>query len=156
MLKLVAFLAMATLVAPSVPVLAAERIYCATSDAVLNMSLESGFSRKDPRKLVHFRGVAAVKGNDAPAELRRFQINSDVLQQYWMDGKELRFQIRAFLPAEKPTTEVELSILTQRGSDQDQRFKGSYALKAARLDTATRTPLDTIVAHEAPIFCAIK
>ncbi|UJW76192.1 hypothetical protein [Rhizobium sp. SL42] len=156
MLKLVASLALAVLVAVSGPAYAAGRIYCATSDAVLNMSLESGFSKKDPKKLVHFRGVAAVKGSGAPPDLGRFEINSDMLQQYWMDGREMRFQIRAFLPAKKPTAQIELSVLTQRRSDQEPSFKGSYALNVARLTGDTKAPRETIVSHEAPIFCTIK
>ena len=149
MLKLVASLALAVLIADGQAAYAAGRIYCATSDAVLNMSLESGFSKKDAKKLVHFRGIAAVKGPGAPPELGRFEINSDMLQQYWMDGKEMRFQIRAFL-------QIELSVLTRRGSDQEQSFKGSYALQVARLTGDTKAPRETIVSHEAPIFCTIK
>ncbi|CAH0339656.1 hypothetical protein [Rhizobium sp. CECT 9324] len=156
MLKLVASLALAVLIADGQAAYAAGRIYCATSDAVLNMSLESGFSKKDAKKLVHFRGIAAVKGPDAPPELGRFEINSEMLQQYWMDGKEMRFQIRAFLPEKKPTAQVELSVITQRGSDQEASFKGSYALKVSRLAVDKKAPRETIISHEAPIFCAIK
>ena len=50
---------------------AAERIYCASSDKAVDMSLESGFSSRDQEKLVHFRGMAGVKDPASVAARRK-------------------------------------------------------------------------------------
>ncbi len=88
------------------PAGAIERIYCASSDPVLDMSLESGFSSKDQEKLVHFRGMAGLKDKAAPPGFRRFQIKSDMLRQYWIDDRDLRFSIHAFAPEDEPLYRV--------------------------------------------------
>lgn len=135
---------------------AAERIYCASSDKTVDMSLESGFSSKDQEKLVHFRGMAGVKDAAAPREFRRFQINSDMLRQYWIDGRDLRFSIQTFTPASQPVYRVTMSMLTARNSDAATRFDGRYELKVEKLNMGSTVGADILVSHKAAIYCDIK
>lgn len=135
---------------------AAERIYCASSDAVLDMSLESGFSKNDDQKLIHFRGVAGIKGKAAPAELRRFQMNSEMIRQYWVDQTDLRFSLQADFPNRQPQYRFSLSLLTTRKSSADPRFDGKYTMSLLRLQDQGATEGEAILDHSAPIFCAIK
>jgi hypothetical protein len=136
------------------PADAAERIYCASSDPVVDLSLESGFSSKDQEKLVHFRGMAGVKDKSAPSGFRRFQINSEMLRQYWIDDRDLRFSIHAFAPEREPLYRVTMSMITDRGSAT--RFKGRYDLKVEKLKMGSTVGAETIIAHEGAIFCDIK
>jgi hypothetical protein len=140
----------------AMPAMAAERIYCAASDAVANISLESGFSRNDEQRLNHFRGIAGVKGEAVPAEFRRFEINSDMLRQYWTDDRDLRFSLQAFSSAKSPAYRVTLSIVTLREAKSDPRFEGSYRLAVQKLTPGSRVDGETLLDQEAPIFCAIK
>ena len=133
---------------------AAERIYCVASDPVVDLSLESGFSSKDQEKLVHFRGMAGVKDKSAPTGLRRFQISSDMLRQYWIDDRDLRFSIHAFAPEREPLYRVTMSMITDRSSAT--RFKGQYDLKVEKLKMGSTVGAETIIAHEGAIFCDIK
>lgn len=135
---------------------AAERIYCASSDAVVDMSLESGFSKKDDQKLIHFRGVAGIKGKMAPAELRRFQMNSEMIRQYWVDQTDLRFSLQADFPNRQPQYRLSISLLTARKSSGDLRFNGKYTMSLMRLQDQGATEGEAILDHSAPIFCAIK
>ncbi|ODS58936.1 MAG: hypothetical protein ABS40_01020 [Agrobacterium sp. SCN 61-19] len=145
------------LLCPTVtPAAAIERIYCATSDSVIDMSLESGFSSKDQEKLVHFRGVAGVKDKAAPSGFRRFQIRSDMLRQYWIDDRDLRFSIHAFAPEGKPLYRVTISMLTDRNSDTAMRFKGRYDLKVEKLAAGGSASAETVIAHKGDIFCDVK
>lgn len=136
------------------PAEAIERIYCAASDTVIDMSLESGFSSKDQEKLLHFRGMAGVKDKAAPSGFRRFQIRSDMLRQYWIDDRDLRFSIHAFAPEGKPLYRITMSMLTDRNSDTAMRFKGRYDLKVETL--ALGGGGETVIAHEGDIFCDVK
>lgn len=140
----------------ALPAAAIERIYCASSDPVLDMSLESGFSSKDQEKLVHFRGMAGVKDKVAPSGFRRFQIRSEMLRQYWIDDRDLRFSIHAFAPEDKPLYRVTVSMLTGRNSDTAMRFKGHYDLKVEKLASGSGTRADTVIAHKGDIFCDVK
>jgi hypothetical protein len=138
------------------PAHAIERIYCAASDTVIDMSLESGFSSKDEEKLVHFRGMAGVKDKAAPAGFKRFQINSEMLRQYWIDDRDLRFSIQAFTPKDAPVYRVTMSMITDRSSDTARQFKGRYALKVEKLKMGTTVGADTILDHDGSIFCDIR
>lgn len=138
----------------ALPVVAAERIYCASSDPVVDLSLESGFSSKDQEKLVHFRGMAGVKDKAVPTGFRRFQINSGMLRQYWIDDRDLRFSIQAFAPEREPLYRVTMSMITDRGSAT--RFKGRYDLKVEKLKMGSAVGAETLVAHTGDIFCDIK
>ncbi|MDH4439269.1 MAG: hypothetical protein QE284_02690 [Rhizobium sp.] len=140
----------------AMPANAAERIYCAASDAVVNISLESGFSKKDEEQLIHFRGIAGVKGDAVPPEFRRFEINSDMLRQYWTDDRDLRFSLQAFSPPKAPVYRVTLSILTSRKANSEPRFEGSYRLAVQKLKSGSRVDGEILLDHDAPIFCAIK
>ncbi len=138
------------------PAEAIERIYCASSDPVVDMSLESGFSSKDQEKLVHFRGMAGVKDKAAPDSFRRFQIRSEMLRQYWIDDRDLRFSVHAFAPERDPLYRVTMSMITDRSSDTATRFKGRYALKVEKLKMGSIVGAETIIAHEGTIFCDVK
>ena len=138
------------------PALAAERIYCAASDAVANISLESGFSRSDEQRLNHFRGIAGVKGDAVPSDFRRFDINSEMLRQYWTDDRDLRFSLQYFSPARVPDYRVTISILTSRKANSDTRYEGSYHLTVQRLAAGSRINGDILIDQEAPMFCTIK
>jgi hypothetical protein len=140
----------------AMPAAAAERIYCAASDAVANISLESGFSRNDEERLNHFRGIAGVKGDAVPAEFRRFEINSDMLRQYWTDDRDLRFSLQLFSSPRTPAYRITLSILTSRKSNSAPRFEGSYRLAVQKLNPGSRIKGEILLDQEAPIFCAIK
>ena len=140
----------------AMPALAAERIYCAASDAVVNISLESGFSKKDEQQLIHFRGIAGVKGEVVPPDFRRFEINSEMLRQYWTDDHDLRFSLQAYSPPKSAIYRVTLSILTSRKSISDPRYEGSFRLAVQKLTPGSRVDGDLLLDHEAPIFCAIK
>lgn len=141
-------------VAPAVQ--AAERIYCASSDKAVDMSLESGFSSKDQEKLVHFRGIAGVKEATTPPEFRRFQINSDMLRQYWIDDRNLRFSIQAFAPPGQPAYRVTMSMLTDRTSNTAMRFNGRYDLKIEKLNLGSTAGAKTVLTHQGVIFCDVK
>lgn len=147
---------MLTLCLWAMPASAAERIYCAASDTVANISLESGFSRNDEQRLNHFRGIAGVKGDAIPADFRRFEINSDMLRQYWTDDRDLRFSLQAYSPPKSPVYRVTLSILTSREDNSATRFEGSYRLAFQKLKPGSRVKGDILLDQEAPIFCAIK
>lgn len=138
------------------PAMAAERIYCAASDTVANISLESGFSRNDEQRLNHFRGIAGVKGDAIPPEFRRFEINSEMLRQYWTDDRDLRFSLQLFSSPRTPAYRITLSILTSRKSNSATRFEGSYRLAVQKLSPGSRVKGDILLDQEAPIFCAIK
>ncbi|PLK71924.1 hypothetical protein C0V73_07445 [Rhizobium sp. TH135] len=138
------------------PAEAIERIYCAASDTVIDMSLESGFSNKDQEKLVHFRGMAGVKDKAAPSGFRRFQITSEMLRQYWIDDRDLRFSIHAFAPQREPLYRVTMSMITDRSSDTEMRFKGRYAMKVEKLKMGGTAGAETIITHEGSIFCDVK
>lgn len=138
------------------PAGAIERIYCASSDPVLDMSLESGFSSKDQEKLVHFRGMAGLKDKAAPPGFRRFQIKSDMLRQYWIDDRDLRFSIHAFAPEDQPLYRVTMSMITDRTSDKATRFKGRYDLKVEKLKLGSTVGAELVITHEGPIFCDVK
>lgn len=138
------------------PAEAIERIYCATSDAVIDMSLESGFSSKDQEKLVHFRGMAGVKDKAAPAGFKRFQINSEMLRQYWIDDRDLRFSIHAFQPPDQPVYRVTMAMRTDRSSDTAMQFKGRYDLRVEKLRTGSTVGSETVIEHEGQIFCDVK
>jgi hypothetical protein len=140
----------------AMPANAAERIYCAASDAVVNVSLESGFSKKDEQQLIHFRGIAGVKGEAVPPDFRRFEINSDMLRQYWTDDHDLRFSLQAFSPPKSPVYRVTMSIVTSRKANSDPRFEGSYRLAVQKLMPGSRVDGETLLDHEAPLFCAVK
>ncbi len=135
---------------------AAERIYCASSDKAVDMSLESGFSSRDQEKLVHFRGMAGVKDPAAPREFRRFQINSEMLRQYWIDGRDLRFSIQTFTPPSQPVYRVTMSMRTERSDATATRFNGDYELKVEKLKGGSTVGADVLVSHSAAIFCDIK
>lgn len=135
---------------------AIERIYCASSDPVVDLSLESGFSNKDQEKLVHFRGMAGVKDKAVPAGFKRFQINSDMLRQYWIDDRDLRFSIQAFAPSDTPLYRVTMSMITDRSSDTARQFKGRYDLRVEKLKMGAPVGAETIIDHEGSIFCDIK
>jgi hypothetical protein len=135
---------------------AAERIYCASSDKTVDMSLESGFSSKDQEKLVHFRGMAGVKDAAAPREFRRFQINSEMLRQYWIDDSDLRFSIQTFTPPSQPVYRVTMSMRTARSSQTATRFDGRYELKVEKLKMGSTVGADILVSHTSAIFCDIK
>jgi hypothetical protein len=138
------------------PAMAAERIYCAASDAVANISLESGFSRNDEQRLNHFRGIAGVKADAIPPEFRRFEINSEMLRQYWTDDRDLRFSLQSFSPPRAPAYRITLSILTSRKSNSAPRFEGSYRLAVQKLNPGSRVEGEILLDQEASIFCAIK
>ncbi len=138
------------------PAEAIERIYCASSDPVVDMSLESGFSSKDQEKLVHFRGMAGVKDKATPAGFKRFQINSEMLRQYWIDERDLRFSIQAFAPSDAPLYRVTMSMRTDRSSDTAMQFKGRYDLKVEKLKMGSIVGADIILDHEGAIFCDVK
>ena len=145
------------LLCPTVtPAAAIERIYCATSDSVIDMSLESGFSSKDQEKLVHFRGMAGVKDKATPSGFRRFQIRSDMLRQYWIDERDLRFSIHAFAPEREPLYRVSVAMITDRGSTTAKRFTGRYDLKVVKLKMGSAVGGEQILSHEGDIFCDIK
>ncbi|PYB77356.1 hypothetical protein [Rhizobium wuzhouense] len=140
----------------ALPGMAAERIYCAASDAVVSASLETGFSKKDEQQLIHFRGIAGVRDNVVPPEFRRFELNSDMLRQHWTDGHDLRFSMQAFSPPKSPVYRVTMSIVTSRETDKDPRYEGTYHLAVQHLVPGSRVEGDILLDHEAPIFCAIK
>ncbi len=140
----------------AVPAAAIERIYCASSDPILDMSLESGFSSKDQEKLVHFRGMAGVKDKAAPSGFQRFQITSKMLQQYWIDERDLRFSIHAFAPEREPLYRVSVAMITDRGSSTAKRFTGRYDLKVVKLKMGSAVGGEQILSHEGDIFCDIK
>lgn len=138
------------------PAEAIERIYCASSDPVVDMSLESGFSSKDQEKLVHFRGMAGVKDKAAPEGFRRFQITSEMLRQYWIDDRDLRFSIQSFTPSREPLYRVTMAMITDRSSDTAMRFKGRYDLKVERLKMGSTVGAETVITHQGSIFCDVK
>jgi hypothetical protein len=156
MAKKILALAFAFLCSLVTPAEAIERIYCASSDPVVDMSLESGFSSKDQEKLVHFRGMAGVKDKAAPTGFRRFLITSDMLRQYWIDDRDLRFSIHAFAPEKQPLYRVTMSMITDRTSDTATRFKGRYDLKVEKLKLGSTVGAEAIISHEGVIFCDIK
>lgn len=135
---------------------ALERIYCASSDKSIDMSLESGFSSKDQEKLVHFRGMAGVKDATAPREFRRFQINSAMLRQYWIDDRDLRFSIQAVTPPDQPIYRVTMYLRTDRSSNTATRFKGRYDLKVEKLKSGGSAGSETMITHDGTIFCDVK
>ncbi|MGL3606012.1 hypothetical protein ACSV9I_05830 [Rhizobium sp. G187] len=151
-LVLVALLSVSSPVAVS----AAERIYCAASDSMLDMSLESGFSKKDEQKLIHFRGVAGLKDKRAPAELRRFQMDSEMIRQYWTDDRDLRFSLQAVFPKREPVYRLTLSLLTTRKSADTLRFEGEYVMALTRLGATASAGAQAVLEYRAPIFCSIK
>lgn len=138
------------------PAMAIERIYCATSDSIIDMSLESGFSNKDQERIVHFRGMAGVKDKAAPAGFQRFQITSKMLKQYWIDERDLRFSIHAFAPEREPLYRVSMAMITDRSSSTAKRFTGRYDLKVVKLKMGSAVGGEQILTHEGDIFCDIK
>lgn len=156
MAKKTLFIALLFLCPLASGVQATERIYCASSDKIVDMSLESGFSSKDQEKLVHFRGMAGVKDAAAPREFRRFQINSDMLRQYWVDERDLRFSIQAFTPPSQPVYRVTMSMRTDRSSGTATRFNGRYELKVEKLKMGSTVGAEILISHTAAIFCDIK
>lgn len=136
--------------------IAAERIYCAASDPVANISLESGFSRNNEQRLSHFRGIASLKGDTIPAEFRYLAINSDMLLQYWSDDRDLRFSFQSFSSPRPPTYSITLSILTSRRSSNAPSFEGSYRLAVHKLKPGSRAKGEVLLDQKAPIVCAIK
>ncbi len=140
----------------AVPAAAIERIYCASSDPILDMSLESGFSNKDQERIVHFRGMAGVKDKAAPAGFQRFQITSKMLKQYWIDERDLRFSIHAFAPEREPLYRVSVAMITDRGSSTAKRFTGRYDLKVVKLKMGSAVGGEQILSHQGDIFCDIK
>ncbi len=135
---------------------AAERIYCAASDDIADMSIEIGFSKKDPERLQHFRGVAGLKGKSVDPGLARFEVSSDMIRQYWIDDTDLRFSLRNTLPNRRPAIGLSLIVLTERKSLASLRFEGTYTMKLVRYTEAGMANGETIVENTAPIFCSIK
>ncbi|MCC5640847.1 hypothetical protein LC607_34280 [Nostoc sp. CHAB 5824] len=135
---------------------AIERIYCATSDAVIDMSLESGFSNKDQERIVHFRGMAGVKDKAVPSSFQRFQITSKMLKQYWIDERDLRFSIHAFAPEREPLYRVSMAMITDRSSSTAKRFSGRYDLKVVKLKMGSAVGGEPILTHQGDIFCDVK
>lgn len=135
---------------------AAERIYCAASDAVIDLSLEIGFDKRDPERLYHLRGLAGLKGEEGKSAAQRFQLNSDMVRQYWIDDKDLRFSLRDPQPTRRPALGFSLVIRTERKSPATLRFEGSYRVDVVRYEATGPEAGETMVAHEAPLFCSIK
>ncbi|TPP10035.1 hypothetical protein [Rhizobium glycinendophyticum] len=135
---------------------AADRIYCAASDAAVNVTLETGFSNKDEQRLIHFRGMVAVMEKAVPPEFRRIELDSDMLRQYWTDGRDLRFSLHAFSPTKSPVYRVTISLVTNRKTDSDPRYDGNFRLAVQKLTSGSRVDGDSLFEHDVPIFCAIK
>lgn len=149
-------LALLVLCSWAMPTIAAERVYCAASDAAVSVSLETGFSKKDEQQLIHFRGIAGVRDAAVPTEFRRLDLNSDMLRQYWTDKHDLRFSMQAFSPPKSPVYRITMSILTSRQTDSASSYKGRYRLAVQQLAPGSRVEGDILYDHETPIFCAIK
>ena len=138
------------------PAHAAERFFCAASDAVADMSIDISFDGKEALKLSHFRGVVGMKSDDAPRETRKIEINSSVLTQYWMDGDELKFRVRILTPPKRPTSIVDIALDTERGGGDTDRFTGTYALSLSRIGATAGAGTQQVETHQAPVFCSIK
>ncbi|MHA7969904.1 hypothetical protein [Rhizobium sp. CAU 1783] len=138
------------------PASAAVGIYCAASDDVLKLSIESAFSARDGRKLVHFRGIADVVAEKAPAAFHNLKLNSGMLKQSWVDNDELRLQIYTDTRSAEPFEIFELSILTTASGKNPQRLTGRYMLRLSAADTKKTAPRDILLSHEATVFCDIK
>jgi len=138
------------------PASAAERIYCAASDDHIDLSLELGFDKRDPERLHHFRGIAALKGSAPQAGTQRFRLESEMIRQYWIDDKDLRLSLRNALPSRRPALGLSIVLQTERKSMGTLRFEGVYEAKLVRHTQSGTAAGETMMDETAPIFCAIK
>ncbi|MFN7012394.1 hypothetical protein [Rhizobium arsenicireducens] len=151
-----AIIVAAMLSASTVPADAAARIYCAASDQAVKMSIESGFAARDGKRLVHFRGMADIVGDEVPAVFDNLKLTAAMLKQAWMDGDELRLQVYTDTRDARPFQTFELSITTKSVAKDRDRFDGRYVLTISNADKRKKAPHEVILSHEAPIFCEIK
>ena len=133
-----------------------DRIYCAASDPMVKMSIESGFAARDGKRLVHFRGVTDIKNDKAPQAFASLKLNSAMLKQAWMDGDELRMQIYTDNRDARPFQTFEMSIVTHSTAKDPDRFAGHYVLTVESAHGTTKAPRDMVLSHEAAISCEIK
>lgn len=134
----------------------AERMYCAASDAAVDLSLEIGFDKRDLERLNHFRGIAALKGQEPQSGTQRFELGSDMIRQYWIDNTQLRFSLRNTVPNRRPAVGLSIVVRTERKSLASLRFDGVYEAKLVRYTQAGTAAGETVLEQEAPIFCSIK
>lgn len=138
------------------PAQATERFFCAASDAVADMSIDIVFDEKQALKLSHFRGVVRMKGDAAPRETRKIEIDSNVLTQYWTDGDELKFRLRVMAPSKRPTSIVDIAFDTERRDGSGDRLTGAYELVLTKIGSDGASAAGKAIRHEAAAFCAIK
>lgn len=144
------------ILASALPAAGAARIYCAASDPVVKISIESGFAARDGKRLIHFRGIADVLDDKSPAVFQNLKLNSTMLKQVWMDGKELRFQIYTDTREANLLETFELSVVTKASAGEPDHFTGRYQLTVGRAADNKNAPRDVLVSHEAAIFCDVK
>lgn len=151
-----AIIAAVLLTASAMPAAAAERIYCAASDPMVKMSIESAFAARDGKRLVHFRGITDIKDDKTPQAFANLKLNSAMLKQAWMDGDELRLQIYTDNRDARPFQTFEMSIVTRSTANNPDRFAGRYVLTVESAHGKTKAPRDMVLSHEAAISCEIK
>ena len=151
-----AIIAAVLVTASAMPATAAARIYCAASDPMVKMSIESAFAARDGKRLVHFRGITNIKDDKAPEAFANLKLNSAMLKQAWMDGEELRLQIYTDNRDARPFQTFEMSIVTHSSAKDPDRFTGRYVLTVESAQGKRKAPRDMFLSHEAAISCEIK
>ncbi|MBW8282829.1 MAG: hypothetical protein K0M55_04445 [Rhizobium sp.] len=151
-----AIIAAVLVTASAMPATAAARIYCAASDPMVKMSIESAFAARDGKRLVHFRGITDIKDDKAPEAFANLKLNSAMLKQAWMDGDELRLQIYTDTRDVRPFQTFEMSIVTRSSAKDPDRFAGRYVLTVESGQGKRKAPRDMVLSHEAAISCEIK
>jgi len=135
---------------------AAGRIYCAVDDAYIKMSLESGFDAAGGNKLIHFRGALTLKDSKVPGLIETMLLNSGMLRQRWMDGKDLRLLVYSETSGAGPFAALELTIETSATASDPNRFEGRYAVVIETAEKKTSTPRSTAMSREGNLVCEIK
>lgn len=116
--------------ATATPGLAAGRYYCATDDANIKLSIDSGFSDNAGHKLNHFRGALIGKSTQIPADFRTMMLESSQLTQSWAHDGELRFAIATLNGNGDAATSAELVIIAN-GKGESAPMPGTYVLTFA-------------------------
>lgn len=135
---------------------ASGRIYCAVDDAYIKMSLESGFDAAGGNKLIHFRGVLTLKDSKVPGLVETMLLNSGMLRQRWMDGKDLRLLVYSETSGDGPFAALELTIETSATASDPDRFEGRYAVMIETAEKKSSTPRETAMSREGNLLCELK
>ncbi|MGR6466663.1 hypothetical protein [Rhizobium sp. PAMB 3182] len=142
---------LACVVLARVPAFADDRFNCANDDKDLRLSLDVGFSEEPGQGLIHLRGAATFTVN-APDEIRTIRLESNLLKQYWFDGKDLRLRFVQESYSDSPFYIVDFTVAVSK--TLGQRMAGSYDVIIRKTTEKRMKRYSTIFERSDKLLCS--